>query len=303
MHVGGDLVTIPAKLVRDPALFGGGNSRVLWGGVLVSLVCFALALQRVWALGVLETGDPATASRAIVLLASYPFALFFGQAYSESVFLLVFASTVLEWRRGELRRAAAWGVVTGLTRSNGWTLSAALLADVLLSRRENRQPAARWIAALSPLAGAALFSMYVYSLTGDPFEWAAAQQGWGRHMDPVAFAARPLHGMSELGLAAYVASRPVEALTLVCTCLLLAGALVNMWRRQWLYAALIVCYLAPAIAIDLPATGRLTSVLFPFFITLAVFVRRPAAFLALAAVFATGQAYLAARFFLWQSPF
>ena len=46
MRVAGDLVTLPARLLRDPTLFGNGNTRVVWGGALVAVLAVTLALVR-----------------------------------------------------------------------------------------------------------------------------------------------------------------------------------------------------------------------------------------------------------------
>jgi len=302
MHVAGDLVTVPAKVLRDPMLFGGGDARVLWGGVLLSIGCFGLALVRVHRLAMLETASQGIANWTVILLASYPFALFFGAAYSESLFLLALVSTVLAWRQRDPWRGALWGTLAGLSRSNGWTLSIALLLDLALRPRDGRSRQVQLAAALCPLLGAAAFSAFVYGMTGHPLQWVAAQQEWHRALDPWAFVTRRWGAIGDLGLAGYVTSQPVDAITLVVTVIALAAAGVAVRRREWLYAALIAGYLAPALAIDLPATGRLSAVLFPVFLWLARSTPpRPRA--ALAGLFALTQAYLAVQFFLWKPPY
>lgn len=301
MHVAGDILTIPAKALRDPMLFGSGDARVLWGGVLVSIFCFGLALQRVHALALLDGHTAATAKTAILLLACYPFALFFGAVYSESLAMLTLASTVLAWRRYDDRRVAAWGLAAGLARSNGWALSLALLADWLIGRREDRTRLAL-AAAMAPAAGAALFCAYIYYRTGNPLAWATAQRAWVGEVGPLFFLIRRAQWLSNLGLRGYISNDPVDVISTACVLLMLAMAAVLAVRREWLYTALIACYLAPALAIDLPAKGRLTAVLFPAFIAIATLVNRRSA-VALALIFSIAQAWLAARFFQWQPPF
>ena len=82
----------------------------------------------------------------------------------------------------------------------------------------------------------------------------------------------------------------------------LAMAVLLTWRRQWLYGGIIVCYLGPALAVDLLSIGRMTGVLFPASIA-AASIFRGRAFVVVATVFAAGQAYFAWRFFLWLPPF
>jgi hypothetical protein len=301
MRVSGDAITITAKVARDPSHFGGGNAPVLWGGVLVSIICFGLALRHVYALAMLDTADASTSRRALVLLASYPFSLFYGVAYSESLALLALSGAILAWRQEDRWRSARWGILTGLVRSNGWTVSLALIADWVI-RPRGRRDLAGLGAALAPLAGAALYSGYIYYRTGNPLEWAVAQRAWVGYAGPLQFATRRWYEIRQNGLTSYLLTQPVDAATAASILLMAAIAIFLLFRRQWLYAALIVAYLAPALAIDLNATGRLTSVLFPAFIAIAVATGRTSGAL-VATLFAAGQILLAVRFFDWKTPF
>lgn len=302
MRVSGDLVTVPARLLDQPDWLGGGDARVLWGGVLVSIACFCVALVRLGRLAGQDTRDIAAGRRAVVLLSAWPFAFFFSAPYSEALFLLTSVSTVLAWRESHgLGRAFAWGVAAGLTRSNGWTLAIPLLVDVWRRRREP-DVAARLLAATGPVAGMALFSGYVFTLTGRPLEWLSAQEGWGRTLSPFAFITRRVASIVELGPLGYVVDQPVDALTAIAAFVTIATCFMWLRRGHWLEGVLGLCYLAPALAIDLPATGRMTAVVFPTFIMLGRWLTgvRYGIVVGLAAAL---QAWLAARFFLWQAPF
>lgn len=302
MRVGGDAVTVVAKATRDPELFGGGNARVLWGGVLVSIMCFGLALRRVFRLAEVEQLDRQASARAVVLLAAYPFALFYSAPYSESAYLLASVSTVLAWSTGGLRAAGVWGILTGLVRSNGWTLSAALLVGLLAESRYRDRARGRLLVAVCPILGAALFSAYTWHATGDPFEWVRAQQGWGRQVVLTGFLTRRLTTIRESGIIDYVLRDPVDATTCVALVWLLAMVAVLASRRRWLYVVLLVSYVAPALVIDLPATGRMTSVLFPAFIATAALIRGRL-YATVVVLSAVGQVFLAGRFFLWRPPY
>src|SRR5204863_1511441 len=98
---------------------------LLWGGVIVSLITFAWAALYLWRLARDTIGED-RAGAAVALLAAYPFALFFSVPYTESLFLLGAVATIYHFRRGELARAAAWGLLVGLTRPNGCFLSIVL---------------------------------------------------------------------------------------------------------------------------------------------------------------------------------
>jgi len=297
-RLAGDLVTVPAKLLRDPTLFGNGNTRVAWGGVLVSIACFVLACQRVYLVARESVGDEG-GLRTVVLMCCYPFALFFSAAYSEGLFLLCLVSAVLAWQRRAYGTAFLWGVALGLARSNGWTAACALAIDAVMRRSGRRA----LLASTGPLLGMGLFSGYILTLTGDPFAWARAQGAWGRALTPTAFIERRWDEIVRQGVLQYVVRDPVDAITglVILSALSLAGYL--FWQRKWLFGALIVVYLLPAIVIDLPATGRMTAVLFPLFIALASLASSPRLFWSVAVIFTLLQALLTVHHYTWRPPF
>jgi hypothetical protein len=300
MHVAGDLLTIPAYALRAPNLFGSGDGRVMWGGVFLSIVCFLLAIPRVFRVALLDTGDEAAAGRACLLLAAYPYALFFSAPYSESLALLALASLVLAWRRQE-RRGAIWGVVFGLCRSNGWCVAVALLADRLLARRRSDWRTTCALIAAAPV-GAIAYSAYVYRLTGHPFAWAAAQHAWGATLDPTSFVRRRWEILHHLGAFGYLGRDPADVIAFVAVTLMIGVSVAALMRREWLNGAIVLAYLAPAIAIDLPAVGRLSALMFPAFIFLSRKIHG-ATFAATFVLFLAGQMWFAYRFFLWRTPY
>ena len=122
--------------------------RLLWAGVLVSIVAFAWASVYTWRLA-RDTIGEGRAPAAVALLSAYPFAIFFSVPYTESLFLLAAVAAVYHFRRHQLAAAAAWGVLAGLTRPNGCFLSIVLALLAL----ERRWPVA---GGPSPVAGSPL---------------------------------------------------------------------------------------------------------------------------------------------------
>jgi hypothetical protein len=92
--------------------------RGLWAGVAISLVAFLWGLVYIVRLGRTLVGDEAAANAAL-LLAAYPFAVFFSAPYTESLYLLSAAGAFYHFCRGEWRASSAWGLLLGLTRPNG----------------------------------------------------------------------------------------------------------------------------------------------------------------------------------------
>ncbi|WP_274517012.1 mannosyltransferase family protein, partial [Nitrolancea hollandica] len=103
-------------------------------GAMVNHVLFAAALVLVW-LYAASLGGPAIARRTIIWLSLFPTAFFFSSAYSESLFLLLGAGTLLCLQRGRFAAAGLAGALATLTRPTGVILAVPCLVD-LIRRRE-----------------------------------------------------------------------------------------------------------------------------------------------------------------------
>lgn len=279
--------------------------RLAWGGVVISLVAFLCALVVVYRWAEWR-GGPEAAAATVVLLSAYPFAVFFSAPYTEAVFLLFIVGACHAFERGRLVTAGVAGLLAGLTRPNGAFLSLvlALLALAPLRRREPgwaRRAFMGLVVAAMPGIGMLIYSAYIYQLTGDPFGWVDAQAAWGRRFDStVEHYAWILKVLSREGLLAYVRMLPVEVLQSVAVLFSLA-MVWPVWRRLGpAYAVLILVNLLPPLFRGgMLSAGRLTAVLFPQFLALALLLP-PARRTNWIIVFAIGQGLAAAMFFTWR---
>ena len=282
--------------------------------MLISLTAFFWALVYLLRLARDELGSDEQAAAVVTLLAAYPFAVFFSAAYSESLFLLTTVAAVYHFRREQLWRAAAWGVVAGLTRPNGCLLSVVLglMAVQPLwgsSRWRVEWPprmgwgrmAARLAAASTPGIGMLAYSAFIYTLTGHPFQWVAQNAAWGRvyrGLDTVV--ADRWAYISMYGLYGYASTQTVDFFYLLAVAFCL-GAVWPVYRRFGVpYAAMLIINVLPPIAAGgLLSMGRVTSVLFPAFLWLggAVPARHRSAWLMF---FAALQGFVAVMFFTWR---
>lgn len=294
-------------------------ARLLWGGVSISLIAFAWAAVYLWRLARDTIGED-RATSAVALLAAYPFAVFFSAAYTESLFLLGAVATVYHFRRGELARAAAWGLLVGLTRPNGCFLSlvlACLIAESVwrartsgtrlpldVARGRPDYPIIRsFLAASAPGAGILIYSAYVHHLTDAWFGWARLHEAWGRSYEGLAPVARAYGWITDEGLLHVVEGVPFDTLN----SLGLIFALLMLWpvlrRLGVAYAAFVLVNLVPPmLAGGALSMGRLTATLFPLFLALAASVP-PRAVPPLITAFAVGQGLVAALFFTWRPLF
>ena len=281
--------------------YGGylvGRER-LWAGVLISLVAFFFALRYLFRLARQMLPEDA-AGAAVLFLAAYPFAFFYSAAYTESLFLLAIVGACFHFERDELWKSAAWGLLAGLTRPNGCFLSIVLALMALGMDRGRRPLPQRLAAAAAPGLGMLVFSAYIYTLTGNPLQWAAAHGAFGRvyrSFDP--FIERVEYIQHE-GLYGYASGWTLDMINAVAVLFALA-AIVPVYRRFGLpYAAIVVLNVVPPVMMGgMLSMGRITSVLFPLFLWLAAVVPQHHRAVWLMA-FAMLQALGAITFFTWR---
>ena len=295
-------------MMRYGSLFLGRD--LMWTGVLISWVSFFGAMVYLYRFTQDRFGDEA-GSISLALLASYPFAVYFSTAYTESLFLLAIVGACYHFERNELWRAGGWGLLAGLSRPNGCLLSvvlALIAVRPLWPFRFGQMRLGDWMGIADRIAVAALpgigmlfYSTYIFFLTGHPLQWALQNAAWGRvygGLDTL-FAERAVNIVDE-GLYTFAATRTVDALYLAAV-LFVVTTLWPVFRRiGFPYAVLMVVNVVPPLLMGgLLSIGRVTSVLFPAFVWMAVAV--PAAHrTAWIAGFAMLQALVAAMFFTWR---
>ena len=273
----------------------------IWAGVFISLTSFFLALRYLFLLTRERLGDD-VATFSIVFIASYPFALFFSAAYSEGLFLLGAVAACYHFEREHLLRAAAWGLLAGLTRPNGCFLSVALgllaIRDgIALDARLTR----RLLAASAPGLGLIAFSAYIYALTGDPFEWAQNHAAYGRVYRGAGDLVLDRIGYIQAhGVYGYVSGLTLDWINGVPVLFAIAAVWPIYRLLGVAYAALVVVNVAvPLLIGGVLSMGRVTSTVFPLFIWLAAAVP-PRLRMSWLIAFAMAQALFAIVFFTWR---
>jgi hypothetical protein len=293
----------PVLMRWGGAVLGG---HPLLAGLVVSLSAFAGAMALLYRLALLELGDD-QAWRVILLISTFPYALYFSVVYTESLFLLLSVGAFYAMRRGSLGWTALCGLAAGLTRPNGFWLALPLMllavrpTDADTSGASQRRPIGLSLALLvacAPAIGVALFSGYLQLRFGDALAWVHGQAAWGVPMllragapDPGKLPGEPL-------------IKPIEVITWIGNIAAFGAA---VWairpiskRLGPAYGAWIVVNIFPPVVAHLfMSLGRFTSVLFPLFFWLAIRIPRNRLML-VAGAFAACQAVLAIWFFLWR---
>lgn len=277
----------------------------LWTGVLVSIVAFYFALVYLLRLARSELGNDDQATTAVMLIATYPFAVFFSAVYTESLFLLTLAAAVYHFRQDQLWRSAFWGFLCGLTRPPGCFLSVVLgLMAITPMRQPGSVLARRLLAASVPGFGMLTYSAFIYGLTGHPFQWTMQNAAWGRvykGLDEIVTDRVTL--IAQNGLYDYFTTQTIDVFYSLAVILCLV-AVWPVYRRLGLpYAVFIVLnVLPPMSAGGMLSMGRVTSVLFPVFLWLGAAIP-PHHRMAWIAVFAMLQGFVALMFFTWRPVF
>lgn len=99
-------------------------------GILISLVCFAIALAVLYRLVCLDFSEE-VAETAVLVMAFFPASLFFSAVYTESLFLALSLGAIYRARQGKWLWASVLGGLAALSR-NGGVLLLAPIAILLL---------------------------------------------------------------------------------------------------------------------------------------------------------------------------
>jgi hypothetical protein len=283
-------------------LLGGDMTGYVAAGTIISLAAFFGALVYLYLLARDRAGDEA-AQGAVWLIAAYPFAIFFGALYSESLFLLGTVGAFYHFSKRQFWRAAAWGLLVGLTRLNG-SLLVLPLGVLALTSADARSNAKAYVAAAAPLAGLAIYSLFIWRLTGDPLAFFSAHLAWGRTYQGVgSLVATQYSILANAGLSGYVGTPGYDALNAIGALFALATVWPVARRLGLAYGLFMLVNIVPALADGgLLSAGRFSAVLFPAFVWLAGAVR-PAQRPGWIATFAALQAFCAALFYTWRPLF
>ena len=262
-------------LMRALAWPFGGGDRALWtAGIALSFACLFLALAVLHRLAETLTGSREAARRTVLYVAVFPFAYFFTQVYTESLFLLTSVSAVAAAFASRWGWAGVFGALTALTRPNG-ILIAVPLGILALRGRPRPAELARRAAALAlvPL-GFSAFCAFAWRLSGDPLGWLRAQAQWGYTVGnrPWVELMRLLDGLERQGLYGYFFSDPLAPYYFVhgVVALVFVALVPTVFTRVGLAlgAYVAVSLYVPLTGNALEGIGRYAATLFPVFILL-----------------------------------
>jgi hypothetical protein len=275
------LLPLLLVVLHFPFSFLPFNSYLL-AGMLISWLSFLGACCVLYRLALDRFGQ-ATAYGSVLLLATFPFSLFYGAAYTESLFLLLALLAFYGIERQRWWLAASVALLAGATRPTGVFVGVCVVVAYALDWYQTKHPLRRdllWIA-LTPL-GTLAYLTYCYVQWGDFFApmkvseaaWRRGALRWDGLNQGIYLLAHPNAWLNGTDY------KPLLFGLYSVLALLFLISLPFIWRKlgpiYTLYAALAI--LAPILTDDvMVSVGRYLSVVFPTFIVLAYALReRPA---------------------------
>lgn len=255
-------------------LFGDTQGAVYLGGILVSWTAFVAAMVALFYLARLDLPRERSV-RAVLLTTIFPFSFFFGMVYTEAVFLLFTVLSIYAFRQRRWIAGGLAGAVATATRVNGVLMLPALAW--IAWRNSAATPRERATAAIGLLlaaSGLAAYSLYVYSISGHPFEWASSITRWGYHPGGPPWTA-PVQLVERLVTHPYVylttdRAALYETLYGLTGLAFLVATPFVWWRFGAAYGLFMLANLMlPLSSGVFEGVGRYCSVLFPCFLWLA----------------------------------
>ena len=265
-----------------------GETAPLLAGVLVVHAASLLAFWLLFQLAREETGDEGTAQRAVLYTAVFPLAFYYAVPYAEPVFLAASIGTFLAAQRAQWVRAGLWAALASAARPFGILLLPALALEIILAARRGEVqtralPRALLGLLLAPV-GLFLFMLYLWQRTGDPLSFIHVQQSdWNRRqVFPLTTLWRGLGYALNPSLSDSAGTYARTVLHTVIVFLFLAVLIVSVrrWRPSYVLYGLLLftMFLSrpwPGVTI-MHTLGRSAMILFPVYITLAHWGKRPA---------------------------
>jgi Gpi18-like mannosyltransferase len=273
----------------------GGNT--LLAGVVVSGIACLAGLLALYKLVFFEFKEERLAKRAVFYLAIFPSAFFLYAAYPESLFLLGAIMALLTARENKWIQAGLWGAVVALSRSPGILILVPLCWAAWCAWREGNPKG--WKAPVITLAGAAIFPAYVF---------------FGLHQSPITI----ITAVGRGGKIAFPGWNIVEAVSRIFQGQLVEENLIELaftlffivltyfiWKKTpriyGIYSGSLMLLFLVRLGSPQPlvSMGRYGIEIFPAFLVLAAWGKKPAVNRLIVYSSFLGLLFFSAQFALW----
>lgn len=283
-------------------------------GVLVSNLCFLLALVCLYELTRLELSERA-ARRSVWLLSLFPASFFFSAVYTESLFLLLALASFYAARSGRWGLASLASLLAGATRvvgvllvlplgllwlrAQGWTLARVHKPAAWQSLAQGlRRDFGGLLCIVTVPLGLLSYMVFLARQFAEPWAFARVQAAWGRELSSPFIVLQ--NDLSQFYRGLDVGELYWQV-PLDLSALLLGLALLPfIWRRLGAaYGVFVLSGLLLPLSSSTQSLLRYLTVLFPVFMLLGELVRRRWVVGAVYGVFGGGLSVLFALFVNW----
>jgi Gpi18-like mannosyltransferase len=245
-------------------------------GYLISNALLLASCFLLWKLIIRDYGDKNVADRAVIFFLFCPVSFFFSTIYTESLFFFLMLAVLYLGTERRWIAAGCCGFLAALTRPVGILLVVALAAEfapVLWKHRKIADKSAPLLLQLPPsmpsffasvlltLSGLGVYALYLAHRFNNPFQFLEAEKHWNRHL---AFPWVPFEHFNYL--AFYVVW--FYAAAVMAVVIFIFGLTFRLRAsHSVLCATYLIIYLSTS---QLEALPRFLSVLFPFYISIAM---------------------------------
>jgi hypothetical protein len=283
-------------LMRISAPLFGGNT--LASGLFISGLALLGCLIALYQIALFEFGNRSDSFRAALFMASFPTAFFLAAVYSESLFLLGALMCLYSTRKHQWLASGLWGALAALTRTPGPFLVFPLAYAAWQAWR-NREWRA-WLAPFLTGLGALVYPLYVWiGLGKPPTAILDALNARGGHLT--------IPGWNLIEAAGHILHGQLleENLIELSFTILFIVLTVFIWKKlpriYGIYAAINMLLFLARIGSPQPLVSMTRYVLeiFPAFLILAAWARKPWANRLILYLSWLGLLFFAAQFAIW----
>lgn len=258
-------------------IFGGDYG---FAGLVISNAAFLGALVILRELLERDFGAD-VAHRATLYLVIFPTAFYFFAPYSESLFLFFGIGSFAAARQRRWWLAGLLGGIATLTRSQAVLLAIPFAWELFMAwRQKAAHPLQALWGALIP-AGVVIYAGYLGVIFHDPLIFSTAQQYWTRSLQwpgqSIVVTIQTLTTTHESSvLIAHMALNLVAIVTFIALSVVVVRRLPLSYGFYTVATLLLILLVAPTYgAVALQSSGRFVATLFPVFVLLAQWSRRP----------------------------
>ncbi|TAM62143.1 hypothetical protein EPN52_01040 [bacterium] len=258
------------------AILGKFTGSHLVAGLIVSNVALYLGLLFFYKLVEHELHDRRVAYRAIFYISIFPTAIFFSAVYTESLFFALTVASFYYIRQRQWLLAGLIGACASATRVEGVLLFVPFAIEWWAAHRSGERISWRSVAGIALVPSGMLAYMgYLWVLVGDPLYFSHVQSHWHRHLAPPwVSVGNSIHLITHAHLPSSIAYQSIELVFTALMIAMLALGLRTLRTSYWVYMLLSIAI--PLSTSSLMSMPRFALVLFPIFMVLAIWGRRPA---------------------------